>query len=106
MSRGMPIKAQRLFKVAIDMGSMNPMTWIGLGRAQHRKDKNAEAIASFDKAISMDPLAAMFYIYKARVLEEGGEAGKEEGKKLRKLAFEIEPDNDQVIMEMVWEDGK
>ncbi|MEE2886119.1 MAG: hypothetical protein VX951_01695 [Planctomycetota bacterium] len=106
MSRGMPIKAQRLFKVAIDMGSTNPMTWVGLGRAQHRKDKNAEAVASFDKAISMDPLAAMFYIYKARVLEEGGEAGKEEGKKLRKLAFEIEPDNDQIIMETVWEDGK
>ena len=106
MSRNMPIKAQRLFKVAIDMGSKNPMTWIGLGRAQHRKNKDSEALASFDKAIEMDSLTAMFYIYKARVLEEAGAAGKEEARKLRKLALEIEPENDQIIMETVWDDGE
>lgn len=104
--RNMPIKAQRLFGIAIKMGSTNPMTWVGLGQAQSRKDKDTLAVESFNTAIDMDPLTGMFYVYKARVLEGGGDAGKAQAKKLRALALEVEPDNYQVIMETAWDDDK
>ena len=102
LSRNMPIKAQRLLQISIDMESKNPMTWMYLGMAQSQKRNYTGAIASFDKAIAMDPLAGMLYIHKARCLDRGGD--KEAAKKVRKLALEIDPDNDSVVMESAWDE--
>ena len=98
----MPLKAQRLLKIAIDMKSKNPMTWAYLGMAQSRKRMYQEAAASFETAIAMDPLNGMFYILKARCMEHGG--ADVEASKLRKLALEVDPDNDTVVMEAAWDE--
>ena len=53
-------------------------------------------------AISMDPLNGMFYLLKARCLDKGG--AEDEASKLRKLALEVDPDNDSVVMEAAWDE--
>lgn len=102
LSRNMPIKAQRLFQISIDMGSKNPTTWAYLAKAQLQKRKYEEATKSVDKAIEMDPLNGMFYILKGRCISAGHKPD-DKAKRLRQLALEVDPDNDQVILEVAWD---
>ncbi|MCB9831226.1 MAG: tetratricopeptide repeat protein [Planctomycetes bacterium] len=107
LARGMPIKAQRFFKTAIEKGYETPTTWYGLGRACLQKEKYAEAADAFRKAIEGDPLNGSFYTNLARAIS-GPSAGPKEGEaasptekeidRLRKLAAEIDPDNWEVMV--------
>ncbi len=106
LMRGMPIKAQRLYNISLDMGSKNAMTYYGLGRAQYRKSKYRESIATFDKALAIDPLNGMFYIWKAKCLNRGGKSDDDpEVKRLKKLALEIEPDNYSIMLEVALDEA-
>jgi tetratricopeptide (TPR) repeat protein len=99
LARGMPIKAQRYFSTALDMGSKNPLTHYGYGRALAQKSKYDEAIEQFDKAIAMDPLNGMFYVQKAQTLRRKDKDGnKDASGRLIQLAKEIEPDNYSVLI--------
>jgi len=49
LARGLPIKAQRFYKTAIDMGEKGPMTYFGYGRSLYQKSKYPEAIEQFEQ---------------------------------------------------------
>ncbi len=98
LSQGMPIKAQRLFQTAIKMGSKNPMTFYGYGRALSQKGKHSEAIAQFQKAIEADPLSGMFYVRLADAMRRDDDDSNEEAQRYYRLALEIEPNNYSVLL--------
>lgn len=105
LSRGMPIKARRFFKTAIEKGNDSPLTFYGLGKALRNKSKNEEAVVAFKDAIKRDPLNGMFYVYLARTKASiAGSRKDEEALRLKKLALEIEPDNHSVIREAAFDD--
>jgi tetratricopeptide (TPR) repeat protein len=66
MMRGMPIKAQRYLRTALDMDFKGPQVYAELGQALYEKDKDNEAIETLKKAIALDPLNPEFYLSLAR----------------------------------------
>lgn len=106
LGRGMPIKAQRFFKTALDMGSKNPMTHYGYAQALSQKQKFAEAVEQLEKAIEGDPLNGLFYIRLAHAKGRLPKADKKEVERLRDLAVEIEPDNYSVLLESMYDFGR
>lgn len=107
LAHGMPIKAQRLFRTAIEMGSMSPLAHYGYGRALEQKGKLDEALEQFDKAIEIDPLEGLYYVRKAQCLDrKHDEQHKDEIARLFGLASEIEPDDyDVMLAKAMWELG-
>lgn len=105
LARGMPIKAQRLFKTAIEMGSTDPRAHYGYGRALEQKGKRDEALAQYDRAIAIDPLEGMFYVRKAECLGRGDDKTNEkEIERLFALAEEIAPDAyDVILAKAMWQ---
>jgi len=99
LARGMPIKAQRYYKTALDMGDTNCMTHFGYGRALLQKGKDQEAVQQFEKALQIDPLQGRFWMYLADAMPTGKETEKEI-QRLRQLALEIEPDNYSLMLRM------
>ena len=106
LSRGMPLKAQRLLGKAIEMGSVNPVTHYQLGEAFAQKDQWEQAIEHYRKALELDPLAGLFYVELAEAMERKGDAKKSELDRLRRLAFEVEPDNFAVVQRVADELGE
>lgn len=100
LSRGFPIKAQRLFKTALDMGDTNCMTNFGYGRSLYQKAKYPDAVAQFEAAIAKDPLQGRFWMYLADA-KERMKATDEEVERLRKLALEIEPDDYDLRLRLI-----
>jgi tetratricopeptide (TPR) repeat protein len=100
LARNLPIKAQRFFKTAIEMGDKSCMTHFGYGRALYQKAKHAEAIEQFEKALAIDPLQGRFWMYLADA-KERVKAPAEELARLRKLALEIEPDDYELMLRIV-----
>jgi len=91
----MPIKAKRLFEEAIEAGSRNPMTFHGYAELLAREDGRSRAIELWRKAIELDPIEAVFYLSLGEALYEGGrgdEQAEEEGRRLMRLALEIDPE--------------
>lgn len=99
LARGMPIKAQRFFKTALDMGDTNCMTHFGYGRALYQKGKHEEAQAQFKKAVEIDPLQGRFWMYLADSMSRGKKNAKEV-QRMRQLALEIEPDNYDLMIRL------
>lgn len=99
LSRGMPIKAQRFFRTALEMGDTNCMTHFGYGRALYQKSKYPEAIEQFEKAIAIDPLQGRFWMYLADAKERHKEEAAEV-ERLRKLALEIDPDDYSLMLRL------
>jgi len=92
---GKPLRAKRLFGEALDKGTDQALTFYRyanlLDSADEEEDKRFEY---WRTAIELDPLTADFYIRLGMELTgKDDEADKEEGKRLLKLALEIEPEN-------------
>jgi len=100
LARGLPIKAQRFYKTAIEMGEKSCMTHFGYGRALYQKSKYTEAIEQFELALAQDPLQGRFWMYLADA-KERTKAPAEEIARLRRLAIEIEPDDYELMLRIV-----
>jgi tetratricopeptide (TPR) repeat protein len=99
LARGMPIKAQRFFRTALEMGNTNCMTHFGYGRALQQKGKHGEAEEQFKKALEIDPLQGRFWMYLADSMSRNGK-NKDEVERMRQLALEIEPDNYDLMVRL------
>jgi tetratricopeptide (TPR) repeat protein len=104
LSRGMPIKARRFLETAIKMGDRNPHTYYQLGRACLQKDDVAGATKAFEEAIELDPLNGIYLVQLARCKERESDAKNDEVRRLKRLAMEIEPDNDEVVRSLGFDD--
>ena len=93
-----PIKAKRLYQTAIEKGSSNPLTYHGYGDLLMGEDGNVEeAIKMLKKAIALDPLNGAYYGSLGRALMRKGD--KDEGKRLKKLGAEIDPDDPWIALD-------
>jgi len=97
LSRGMPIKARRFLETAISKGNKNPVTYYNLGRACKQRGEHAAAAEAFEKAIEIDPLNGVFYIRLAECRQRDSGSKDDEVRRLKRLALEIDPENDEVI---------
>ncbi len=89
---GRPIRAKRLYQEAIDKGTDNPLTYHRFADLVLRDGDRKKAIALWKKAIELDPLTAEFYASLGEALHDD-DATREEGKRLLKLALELDPDD-------------
>jgi tetratricopeptide (TPR) repeat protein len=92
MNAGRDIRAKRLFKEAIEKGSDTAMTYHHYAELLEQKGGRTEAIEYRKKALELAPLEASLYAELGRALRFGG-GDEEEGKRLMKLALELDPDN-------------
>ncbi len=98
LSRGMPIKARRFLETAIKMGNTNPLTQYNLARACESKRDYDAAGAALEAALELDPLNGVFYIRLAKCRERiTKDRDNDEVRRLKRLALEIDPENDEVI---------
>jgi tetratricopeptide (TPR) repeat protein len=86
-----PIKAKNLLQKAIDAGSKNAEAYHKLARLYAEDGEVDKAIALWRKAIELDPLTAMYYSNLGHALIKKKQ--EEEGKRLVKLAKELDPDD-------------
>lgn len=102
MRNGMPIKAEKFFKTAIEKGTTDPTTFHQYAMLiQGQENRNKEAIPILEQAIQCDPLNAEYYFDLGRIYEKlGGDENKEKGIRLVKLALEIDPDNPDIAMDI------
>ncbi len=92
-STGRSIRARRLFKEAVDKGSTNPVVYLRYGELL-RGEGSEQAEAMFRKGLAIDSLNAELYTELGRTIRgRSGEANEAEGKRLIKLAAELDPDN-------------
>jgi len=104
LRENMPIKAQRLFKEALEAGSTNPLTYYYLGEAYYRKSEYRAAYAAYEKVAEADPLNGMIYVRMARCKDRMDGDHDDEVSRLRRLALEVDPDNYSVFLEVGAED--
>ena len=100
LARGLPLKAQRYYRTALEMGDTNCMTHFGYGRALYQKSKHAEAAEEFEKAIAIDPLQGRFWMYLADAKNHQHTA-QPEVDRLRRLALEIDPDDYSLMLRLI-----
>lgn len=85
-------RAKRLYEEAITAGDADALTHHRYAELLEDMKELAGAREHWAKAVELDPLVPEFYIaWGKSLLEEAGT--KEEGKRLLKLAQEIEPEN-------------
>lgn len=89
---GRKVRAKRLYEDAIATGNANSRTYFLYGNLLHADKERKEAREQWRKAIDADPLVADYYIKLAGELIKDDEHW-EEGERLLRLAFEIEPEN-------------
>ncbi len=100
----MPIKAKRFFNEAIEAGSTNPLVYYYLGQAHYDKREYQDALDNFVKFAELDPLNGMVYVHMARCVDRmDKDNNKDEVKRLRQLALEVDPDNYSVFLEVGFE---
>jgi hypothetical protein len=95
-----PLRAKRLFKEAVEKGSKNPVVYLEYGQMIEGEDA-AKAEAMYRKGLTFDPLSADLWLELGQLLRRKGGADADAGKKLIRLAAEIDPDNyeAQLLME-------
>ena len=87
---GMRLRAIRLLKTAVEMGSKNSNTYMLLSGCLRVKPEGlGEALEAMKKACDIDPLNAECWAERGFVLQLMGQ--KDEGKKLVALAYELDP---------------
>jgi tetratricopeptide (TPR) repeat protein len=93
-----PLRARMLLQKALDGGTKNPHTWLTMGELcltgegdPNDKPDTRRATEMLNKAIELDPLVAEAYYVLGSVQERDGK--KDEAKRLRGLAHELDPDN-------------
>jgi tetratricopeptide (TPR) repeat protein len=85
-------RAKRLYEEAISAGDADALTHHRYAELLDEMDETAGAREHWAKAVELDPLVPEFYIaWGESLLKEA--TTKEEGKRLLKLAAEIEPEN-------------
>ena len=97
---GMPIKAKRLYKEAIDAGTKSAITYHRYAELLDGSGSGAEALQYYRKAVELAPLEASFYGDLGHALYRQGQ--KEEGLALARLALELDPDNFMLAWELDW----
>lgn len=85
-------RARRLYEEAIAAGDADALTHHRYAELLEEMDEHAGARETWAKAVELDPLVADYYIAWGKSLLADKEK-KDEGKRLLKLAQEIEPDN-------------
>lgn len=98
MNLGYRIKSKRLFKEAIDKGTMSALAYHRYAELLGRDGSRKEAMGYMRKAIELAPLEGVFYRDLGRALQREGE--EEEGKRLLALALELDPDNPWLAFEI------
>lgn len=88
LMRGMPIKAQRYLRTAIEKDFKSAKVYSELGQALYEKDKDTESINMMKQAIALDPLNPEFYLSLADAYRSRNSADPEV-KRNRWLALEI-----------------
>ena len=88
MMRGMPIKAQRYLRTALEKDFKRPQVYALLGQALYLKDKDDEAIETLNTAIALDPLNPELYLTMAKAYRSK-ESESPEVKRFNWLALEI-----------------
>lgn len=87
-------RAKRLYEEAISAGDADALTYHRYAELLDDMDEDAGAREHWAKAVELDPLVPEFYIaWGESLVGEAGTKEKEEGKRLLKLAAEIEPSN-------------
>jgi hypothetical protein len=87
---GMRLRAIRLLKIAMTMGSRDPVSYLDLSRCLRAKPETLpEAFETMKKACEIDPLNADVWAERGFVVQLMGQ--KDEGKKLVDLAYELDP---------------
>jgi len=93
-----PFRARKMLTKAIEGGTKNPNTYLMMAGLlitgegdEHEKPDLRRARETLQKAIELDPLVAESYAMLGDVCRLDGKA--DEGKKLRGLAHELDPDN-------------
>ena len=90
---GRSIRARRLFKEAVDKGSTNPVVYLRYGELL-RGEGSEQAEAMFRRGLAIDSLNAELMTELGRTIRgRSGEENEAEGKRLIKLAAELDPDN-------------
>jgi tetratricopeptide (TPR) repeat protein len=92
------LRAERLYREAIDKGTTNPATFHQLAELLAEKGEVDEALALWDRALALDPLNAELYAGKGRALFHRGD--KEEGRRLVALAREVGLDDPWIELEI------
>ncbi|MCZ6596562.1 MAG: hypothetical protein O7B99_02880, partial [Planctomycetota bacterium] len=90
MNSGRNIRARRLFQEAIEAGTRNAVTFHKYAEFLQRKGEKGAAVENWRKAIELDPLTGEFYYALGRALE--GRDEEEEGKRLKALGLELDPE--------------
>ncbi len=109
MGQGRDLRARRLFEEAISMGTENAVTYYRYAILLRAMNEPVLARQNWELAIEHDPLVAEFYIALGRFLVDRGTKHEyDEGERLLRLAFDIEPDNYylDLNLERILRDGK
>lgn len=88
LMRGMPIKAQRYLRTALEKDFKGAQVYSELGQALYEKDKDQEAIDNLKQALVLDPLNPEFYLQLARAYRSR-QLDDPEVKRNRWLALEV-----------------
>ncbi|MHC5035936.1 MAG: tetratricopeptide repeat protein [Planctomycetota bacterium] len=102
---GLKHRAIRYFKTAIEKGDHSAITYDKLGSLLMDKDKEDEAIDALKKAVEIAPLTARYYMHLGNALyDKGGDDNRKEGKRLMRLALEIDPEDTYLRLEARFKD--
>jgi tetratricopeptide (TPR) repeat protein len=103
---GMPLKAKRFYETAIEKGDKRPVVYYGLGQVLERKTEFDKAEEAFKAAIEGDPLNGVYYAALAGSIRNRTTDPKNpEVARLRALALEVDPDNEQLVQMLSLDDA-
>lgn len=96
--QGLEIKAKRLLSEAIEKGNTSPHVYRRYAEYLSREGQNEKALELLTKAVAMAPLDARMHADLGSLMIRAGNA--EGGKRRRKLARELDPDDPWLALEL------